>query len=343
MLVISSNVLAAKMYKWTDENGEMHFSQTPPPNQQKTKSEQVALTASPKGDRECCLAVRRVINHMLDNESKGFSYEELRKIYSNSSIDLTELHNFASHKASLGLNYLDISQQGFDTCLNAKFQFCRAGQKSASDGINVGSSSGTGFFVSNDGHILTNEHVAGQCKSITVQPGNLSASLIAKDEKGDLALLKVDKSSKVIATFRKGNARLGEEVVVAGFPYKDLLSKGIKITTGNVSSLAGMDNNFNLLQITAPIQPGNSGGPLIDNYGNVIGVIVSKLSSMFMIKEYQDVPQNINFAINGQYAQLFLKSNNVDIQFSDSNNKIETTQISHEAEQYTVEINCTNN
>ena len=73
-----------------------------------------------------------------------------------------------------------------------------------------------------------------------------------------------------------------------------------------------MKNDSRVIQITAPIQPGNSGGPLIDSYGSVIGVIVSKLSSTFMLKKFKDIPQNVNFAINGVHVKRFLQKNKIE-------------------------------
>lgn len=357
-ILVYSNVNAGKMYKWIDKDGQAHYSQTAPLDLgQNDKVESIALKAEKKGDSQCCLTVRKIINKMLVDIGKGGSLGDLQKKYSSYHVNLTELENFVSYKARIGLDYLQISQQGYDTCLNAKFNFCRTdGNDFIKKPVNnsektspknsvkkpVKSSSGSGFFVSQDGYIITNEHVAGNCKSISVQSQEVEAILIDKDSKYDLALLKVVFPSEEYSTFRESEPVLGEQVITAGFPYKGLLSSGIKITSGIVSSLAGMRNDSRLIQITAPIQPGNSGGPLIDSYGNVIGVIVSKLNSTFMLKTFQDIPQNVNFAINGEYVKEFLERNYVDFRQSNTKQKHELTEISQLAKNFTVEVSCLN-
>lgn len=93
-----------------------------------------------------------------------------------------------------------------------------------------------------------------------------------------------------------------------GFPLPTVLQNGLNVTVGNVSSLAGFGGNSALLQMTAPVQPGNSGGPLLDRAGNVVGVIVSKLDALEIMKATGDIPQNINFAVQGTIARLFLEA-----------------------------------
>jgi len=343
MAFVYSNTMAGKMYKWVDEQGQTHFSQTAPLNlDQKGKVESVNLKLGKKGDLHCCLGIKSLINNMLIDTRKGRSLADLRTIYSKYGVNLTELENFVSHKAILGLNHLDIIQMGYDTCMNAKFEFCRTNEKKATN-KHAESSSGSGFFVSEEGYILTNNHVAGSCKKIEIQPQGVKATLMDIDSNFDLALLKVDYVSQHNSTFRESKPILGEQVIAAGFPYKGLLSSGIKITDGIVSSLAGMNNDPRVIQITAPIQPGNSGGPLIDNYGNVVGIIVSKLSSTFMLKTFKDIPQNVNFAINSEHVKKFLQKNKIDFKQSYSNNELELTEISQLAKNFTVEINCNNN
>lgn len=351
LVLTCSSVVAGKMYKWIDKDGKTHFSQTAPIGFDQTdKVETLRLKGTKKGDLKCCFVVKKIVNSMLIDLSKGRTISDLRSKYTSSNVDLIELENFTAHKAKLGLNLLEISKMGFDTCMNARFSFCRADsqeiQKTAKKNTKKQTAkvtSGTGFFVSSEGYIITNEHVAGSCKKITIQPQGIEATLIAKDSKYDLALLQVDYMPETPSVFRESNPILGEAVITAGFPYKGLLSSDIKISTGNVSSLAGMKDDSRLIQISAPIQPGNSGGPLLDNYGNVIGVIVSKLSSAFMFKMFQDIPQNVNFAINSQYVKEFLVSNDIDYKLSTVTQKQELTEISQAAKAFTVEISCNKN
>jgi S1-C subfamily serine protease len=104
----------------------------------------------------------------------------------------------------------------------------------------------------------------------------------------------------------------GETVVTYGFPLSGLLSSGPTLTTGDVSALAGLRDNPLHFQISAPVQPGNSGGPLLDAQAHVIGVVVSKLNAARIARMTGgDIPQNVNFAIKGSEALAFLAANGV--------------------------------
>lgn len=169
---------------------------------------------------------------------------------------------------------------------------------------------GTGFLVSAGGHVLTNRHVVADCRGITVD--GKTAILLAEDQTFDLALLQVaGLEGSTPASFAQDPARLNSDVTVAGYPLPDLLG-GLNITRGAVTSLKGIGGDGINMQISAPVQPGNSGGPVINAFGQVVGVVVAKLDAAFALKEYADIPQNVNFAIRGEIAKLFLAQNGVD-------------------------------
>ena len=177
------------------------------------------------------------------------------------------------------------------------------------------SSSGTGFVVA-DGRVLTNNHVVAECGRLVVRnaagtrvPGRVTAT----DRRRDLAIMTVANEVGPPLSFRDAPAvRRGEGVVTYGFPLSGLLSSGPSLTTGNVNALAGLRDNPNNFQISAPVQPGNSGGPLLDSQGNVIGVVVSKLNAARTAEMTGgDIPQNVNFAVKGTEALAFLRSNGV--------------------------------
>lgn len=177
-------------------------------------------------------------------------------------------------------------------------------------------SSGTGFAVSSDGWLLTNAHVVEGCQRIEVK-GVGDASDPRIDATNDLALLKVAAKAPISPLiFRRAQTRLGEDIVAIGFPLAGLLSDSIKVTTGNVNALAGLHNDTRHLQISTPIQPGNSGGPVIDRDGYLLGITTATLS-----KEAADrigVPsQNVNFAIRASVADLFMQSQSIPNQSGD--------------------------
>ena len=163
------------------------------------------------------------------------------------------------------------------------------------------SSSGTGIFVTNDGHLITNAHVVKDCLAIQVgvSQGTFEAgNLVAKDPTNDLALLKVNDTPVRVAALRFG-ARQGENVEAFGYPLSQVLATSGNFTTGIVTALAGIGDDSRFYQISAPVQPGNSGGPLLDENGNLIGVVSSKLDFLAEIKNAGDIPQNVNFRHQG--------------------------------------------
>ena len=118
------------------------------------------------------------------------------------------------------------------------------------------------------------------------------------------------------------------------------MSNQINITTGGVSALAGIGNDFRFLQITAPVQPGNSGGPLLDLNGYVVGVIVSKLNSIAVAKVTGDIPQNVNFAIKASIARTFPDANEVKYTRISSKKKMDPADVGDQARKYTFLLEC---
>jgi hypothetical protein len=172
-------------------------------------------------------------------------------------------------------------------------------------------SSGSGFVVAS-GRALTNHHVIDGCQRVsfrTPQGRTVPARVLAADPRRDLALLGYEGDAGPALRFREGPAvARGESVVTYGFPLSGVLSSGPTLTTGDVSAMAGLRDNPLHFQISAPVQPGNSGGPLLDAHGNVIGVVVSKLNAMRIAQMTGgDIPQNVNFAIKGVEALRFLR------------------------------------
>jgi S1-C subfamily serine protease len=144
----------------------------------------------------------------------------------------------------------------------------------ASPASQSSTSSGTGFAVSADGAILTNRHVVDQCKVIVEGWG--TATVKAVYQSNDLALLKVEGNPSPV-TFRDTPISIGETVFAVGYPYAGLLGSAPHFTDGLVSSMTGIDNDSRFLQFTAPVQPGNSGGPLLDGSGQVVGIVSGRL------------------------------------------------------------------
>jgi S1-C subfamily serine protease len=109
---------------------------------------------------------------------------------------------------------------------------------------------------------------------------------------------------------------------------------------GHVSSTTGIRDNPTQMQISVPIQRGNSGGPVLDQAGNVIGVVVSKLDALTIAKRVGDLPQNVNFAIRGEVLRGFLEKNQIDFTASSETARLENTDIAAHGASVTVRVRC---
>ena len=190
--------------------------------------------------------------------------------------------------------------------------------------------------------MLTNAHVVKDCSEIRVgvAPGSYEiARFIAKDTANDLALLEVNAKPSRIAALRFA-VRLGENVEAFGYPLSQVLATSGNFTTGNVTALAGLGDDSRFLQISAPVQPGNSGGPLLDENGNVVGIVSSKLNFLSEIKNAGDIPQNVNFAIKASVAANFLQDNNVKFQIGEAAQPMKAPDLADQAKSLSAYIEC---
>ena len=203
--------------------------------------------------------------------------------------------------------------------------------------------SGSGFYV-NPSMVVTNYHVVEQCTRFRVlrDATESSATVIAIDTRNDLALLQVT-SPPAASPALRANAALGEEVMVAGHPLTGLLGNDIIVTSGQVNSMAGLGNDPTFIQISAPVQSGNSGGPVIDRTGNVVGVVVAKVNVLKVARLTGDMTQNVNFAIKPEVLRLFLDANRVTYRAASGGKKqerLDGTELAQRARGFTVQIIC---
>lgn len=171
---------------------------------------------------------------------------------------------------------------------------------------------GTGW-VSSSGYIVTNHHVIEGASEILLylRSGSIvTLTLLLADKANDLALLKADDYSLLPVGLEIASepAGMGASVFTIGYPHPDLLGLEPKLVNGTISSTTGMRGDPRYIQITVPVQSGNSGGPLLNKHGQVVGVITSKLSALYVLQETGDLTQNINFAIKADYANLLMKT-----------------------------------
>lgn len=163
---------------------------------------------------------------------------------------------------------------------------------------------GTGFLISTNGYMVTNYHVV-ELGDIMVRDHEgviHAAKLVLKDAANDLAILKIEGNNfSPLPIKPSSNTKKGMSVFTLGFPNANVQGKESKVTEGIISSMSGLKGEPNSYQISVPIQPGNSGGPLIDESGAVVGITSAKLSASAMIKLAGYIPENVNYAIKSNY------------------------------------------
>jgi TPR repeat protein len=171
--------------------------------------------------------------------------------------------------------------------------------------------SGTGFFITTNGYIVTSYHVvkdAAKVRLVTNQ-GIKIAVVVKSDSTNDIAILKAENAQYVSLPIKSSmGVKLGADVFTVGFPNVQLQGFEPKYTKGNISSLSGIQDDPRHFQISTPVQPGNSGGPLIDTMGNVIGIVVAKISDVEALEATGSIPQNVNYAIKSSFALALLES-----------------------------------
>jgi S1-C subfamily serine protease len=167
--------------------------------------------------------------------------------------------------------------------------------------------SGSGFFISEDGYLVTNHHVVKNARRVKVKTGAgvFPAEVVRVDETNDLALLKVAGHFKPLC-ISTNDVQLGDPVFTIGFPDITLQGTEPKYTDGKISSLSGIKDDPNNYQISVPVQPGNSGGPLVDLAGSVKGVIVARLNDFAALRSMGSLPQNVNYAVKGKLLRDFI-------------------------------------
>ncbi|HEY9509646.1 MAG TPA: tetratricopeptide repeat-containing serine protease family protein [Verrucomicrobiae bacterium] len=200
---------------------------------------------------------------------------------------------------------------------------------------NLPNASGTGFFVTKDGYFITAYHVVDEAKRIVIKTKvlALAASIVKVDSVNDLALLKVTgayppttqtnwnryaispaRISPVASRFHPlpivdvTEVTLGDSISTIGFPNLQLQGASAKFTRGEINSLTGLKDDPRYFQISAQIQPGNSGGPLLDKSGNVVGMVQLALNDLTQLLRTGSVPQNVNYALKSSHILTFLKS-----------------------------------
>ena len=177
----------------------------------------------------------------------------------------------------------------------------------------VAVASGSGFFINDLGNIVTNEHVVEGCKNMTIviDGEEIEAEVIATDNVNDLALLKTEFKNNDYFKLSKEDVDRSQSIKAIGYGFGKNYSSDIKVTAGIVNSLSGYNDNYSEFQMDAAIQSGNSGGPVINEEGQVVGVSVAALDSISVLEDTGTLPQNVNYAIKASTLKQFLNSKDI--------------------------------
>jgi TPR repeat protein/S1-C subfamily serine protease len=202
-------------------------------------------------------------------------------------------------------------------------------------------SSGSGVLITTDGLILTADHVVNGATQIDVQTpsGRFSAKVVQVDAANDVALIKINGSFKPSPIISSKNVQLGQSVFTIGYPNIDLQGYSQKLTKGEISSMDGVQDDPREWQISVPVQPGNSGGPLYDDKGNVIGIVLAKLNALKMVKYTGDVPENVGYAIKSSYILPLLDQYSSGLA-PENHSTAQTVELAHKVSDSVVLILC---
>jgi S1-C subfamily serine protease len=203
---------------------------------------------------------------------------------------------------------------------------------------------GTGFFIAPD-TVVTNFHVINGCSELRLRKAGAdggAVSVQATSRADDLAALRVEKPAKNFLKLRVGAPiKPAEPVLVFGYPLSEALSSAGNTTLGNVTALAGLRDDSRYIQISAAVQPGNSGGPAVDEAGRLMGVVVAKLNALAIARITGDIPQNVNFAIKVGTLVGFLEANKIAYEPADpAARELPVTQRAERAEAASTQVEC---
>lgn len=231
----------------------------------------------------------------------------------------------------------------FLPCIPALLALCLAGNAQAEK---LRFLSGTGFFVSLHGHVITNDHVVQNCTNLYVKNGGdpVPATLIANNKEKDLALLKASVVTNAIAYLRSPESELkeGERLAIIGYPHTARRQGELTSSQAVLKKDSGLLGEEEFIQFTDSVAQGNSGGPVLDTSGNTVGVVMAKAKLYFENpqtgkREYHD---NSDLAISLSVLRDFLQSNGVHYVNRRSNGDMALHRLTNIAKRFTVHVLC---
>jgi hypothetical protein len=202
--------------------------------------------------------------------------------------------------------------------------------------------SGSGFFISQEGHFVSNYHVIKGCEQVYLEraSNSLLGKVIATDKANDLVLMKVDASPEYFLPISFKDPELLQEIYVAGFPFGQVLGGSVKVTKGIVSSTKGLGDDDSTVQIDAALQPGNSGGPIVSEDGLVVGVAVAKLDFQEILKQFNTIPEDTNFGVKVSRVRALIEKSGLRIDSAVGSQLKQPENLSEKIVKGTVMISC---
>ena len=201
--------------------------------------------------------------------------------------------------------------------------------------------SGTGFFVNAKADVLTNRHVVDGCSAVTVETTTgqtVKARFAGADKNQDLALLQTDVKSPAFAVFSAKSPEVGQEIAVIGYPDHGMQAIRPVVVSGRMSRPALAHGE--LLGFQADIRPGNSGGPVLDKGGRVLGVVFAKINSVKIYEKTGNLIRNVGFAISNRTVLRFLKDRDVEIDRAEGGGRIDIESLERSAAPFVVRVGC---
>jgi S1-C subfamily serine protease len=187
-----------------------------------------------------------------------------------------------------------------------------------------------------------------------------AADILETDRSNDLALLKISSTKMASAEtkslirklgikivpltseglMRSEDEKLGKNLFVAGYPHGEMFSCTIKVTTGIVNAMRGLEDDSSQFQMSAPVQPGSSGGPIYDGNGDIVGVVIAQLIKLKFAKLTDSMPENVNFGIKASTVKQFLKTSGIPAKWSRHSKPMTTKKLAKVAKSQTVMVVC---
>lgn len=320
-------VSAQQIYKWVDEEGRVQYTQTPPPKGVKATATEMNQT-KPTADRsEYCLAVQSLAAKIASLKARGIPLSAVQDSLGDferqhsvnvSVIAIKELAAYVYNAGQFGVD-AGLGTRVYNACLGGSFGSYAMKGAPSSGGVpnsNGGpgneqrravAQSGTGWVT--HGMIATNYHVIeGKTRfSVVFSDGTeRAAESLSNDRENDVALLKVEGKLPPGLPLANTLPGMGADVFTLGYPHTDIMGKNAKLATGIISATSGLQDDPRFFQISVPVQSGNSGGPLINHSGEVVGIVTAKLSAERVLAQTGDLPQNVNYAVKIEHLRSIL-------------------------------------